>query len=229
MKIQTCNLEGTEMRITSTKDRRPVISLFGDPNRKRLIREKLAEETKDDFRYSKPKMALLWGAGAGVSALAGVGIAKAWETIGLPVNSQLVGMAIGGAVGAASTYFALGDQVNDKVRLGATLAAGAAGAAAWNHFHLNGLKEGLGMAVGSAIGIAVGHHSVPEKDRGLLTGAALGTLGMGLFHVGSIVGATGTPLGAAGAALFPIIGGTAGWYVASGLRTGKAEEIASRI
>lgn len=204
-------------------------ALLGRPGRRQAIQQRLQEETKDQFMYSKPKMALLWGAATGASALAGVGISKAWDALALPVNSQVVGMAIGGAVGAATTYFALGDNVDNKIRLGATVAGAAAGAAAWNHFGLLGLKEGLGMAVGSAIGIGVGVHSVPEENRSVLTNAGMATLGVGFCHSAGIVGATGTPLAIAASAIYPVLGGAVGYWVARGMRAEKAREIARRI
>ncbi|MBN9418884.1 MAG: hypothetical protein J0I12_25760 [Candidatus Eremiobacteraeota bacterium] len=184
------------------------------PTRKQVLQE-LA---RDEFQYSRPKMTGLWGAAAGASALAGVGVSKLWELAHLPTNFGPAGMLIGGGVGAAATYFALGDKVDMPKRLGISLAVGAGAAVAWNHFGLNGLKEGVGMAIGGGIGAYVGAKSMPKGQDGLLNRLGAATWGLGICHVAGILGATGGGTGMFALGAFPLIGGVAGDNMAQGNR-----------
>jgi hypothetical protein len=188
-------------------------------------KQKLDELASDQFQYSRPKMVGLWAAAGGAAGLAGLGVSKIWDLAHLPTNFGPAGMLIGGSVGAAATYFALGEEVPMPKRLAVSLAAGAGSALAWNHFGLAGLKEGLGMAIGGTIGAYVGAKSVPEGQDSLLNTMAGATFGFGLMHVAGIVGATGGGLGVAGASMFPILGGAAGDIIAKGNRRAMARQL----
>lgn len=202
------------------------VPFLGLPNPQvaRRKKEKLDQLAQDEFQYSKGKMTALWGAGAGAAGLAGVGVSQLWDLAKLPTNFGPAGMLIGGGLGAAATYFALGEQVPTRTRLAVSLAAGAGAAAAWNHFGLAGLKEGVGMAIGGGIGAYLGAKSVPAGQDSLINRVAGATFGVGLCHVAGIVGATGGGLGMAGASLFPVLGGAAGNIIAKGNRRVKARE-----
>ena len=179
-------------------------------------KQRVKELAKDEFQYSQVKMAGLWGAAAGASGLAGLGVSKIWDLAHLPTNFGPAGMLIGGGIGAAATYFALGDKVEMPKRLGISLAVGAGAALAWNHFGLNGLKEGVGMAIGGGIGAYVGAKSLPKGQDTLINRVGMATYGLGICHVSGIIGATGGGLGVAGVSLFPAIGAFAGGTIAKG-------------
>lgn len=182
------------------------------PTRKQVLKE-LA---RDEFQYSRPKMVGLWGAAAGASALAGVAVSKIWELASLPSNFGPAGMLIGGGIGAAATYFALGDKVEMPKRLGISLAVGAGAAVAWNHFGLNGLKEGVGMAIGGGIGAYVGAKSMPKGQDGIINRLGAATYGLGICHVAGIIGALGGGAGNFALGAFPLIGAVAGDTIAQG-------------
>lgn len=181
-------------------------------------KQRLQQLAQDEFQYSRPKMTGLWGAATGASALAGLGVSKIWDLANLPSNFGPAGMLIGGGIGAAATYFALGDQVEMPKRVGISLAVGAGAALAWNHFGLNGLKEGVGMAIGGGIGAYVGAKSLPKGQDTLLNRLGAATYGVGLCHVAGIVGATGGGAGLFAVGAFPILGGIAGDTIAKGNR-----------
>lgn len=172
----------------------------------------------DEFQYSRPKMTLLWGAAAGASALAGMAVDKVWNLANLPTNFGPAGMLIGGSVGAAATYFALGDKVEMPKRLAVSLAVGAGAALAWNHFGLNGLKEGVGMAIGGGLGAYVGAHSMPKGQDTLFNRLGAATWGLGICHAAGIIGAIGGGAGVFGVCAYPLIGGLAGDLMARGNR-----------
>ncbi|MGE0494640.1 MAG: hypothetical protein AB7S38_35855 [Vulcanimicrobiota bacterium] len=198
-----------------------------DPARraKRLAaREQVRQLAQDEFQYSRPKMVGAWAAAGAASAAAGVGIGQAWKALALPTNFGPAGMMIGGALGAAATYWALGDKTDRTVRLGVSAAVGVASAVAWHSLGLAGLQEGMGMAVGGAIGAYVGAKSAPEGSS-WWEHAAAATYGVGICHVAGIVGATGSVAGMVGASLFPVLTGASG-YLLSGVNIrGKVREL----
>lgn len=185
--------------------------------------ERLDALAADKFQYSQAKMAGLWATGSAAAGLAGLGVSKLWDLAQLPANFGPAGMLIGGGIGAAATYAALGDEVPRTQRVVVSLAAGAGSALAWNHFGLAGLKEGVGMAIGGSIGAWLGAKSVPEGSSGLsrLAGAVYG---VGLCHAAGIVGATGGGLGVAGAIGYTVLGGLSGNFLAQGNRRVKARQ-----
>lgn len=197
--------------------------------RKKTIKKELNALAKDEFQYSRSKTAALWGIGAGASALAGVGVAQAWNALSLPDNFGPAGMLIGGGLGALSTYAALGKEVPFKKRLALSLLAGAGSAALWNAAGMAGLKEGMGMAIGAGIGATVGKMSLPEEEASFLNTAAGAIMGVGVCHVAGIVGATGTTLGLVGASLFPVVGAATGYQIAKGNRRVKGRKIRAQM
>ncbi len=193
-------------------------ALLRTPQQLPTRKQQLKELAQDEFQYSRPKMTALWGAATGASALAGVGVSKLWDLANLPTNFGPAGMLIGGGIGAAATYFTLGDKVEMPKRLGISLAVGAGAALAWNHFGLNGLKEGVGMAIGGGIGAYVGAKSLPKGQDSLINRAGAALYGVGLCHVAGIVGATGGGAGMFALGAFPLIGAVAGDTIAKGNR-----------
>ncbi len=195
---------------------------------RRQIKKELDVLAKDQFQFSRPKMALMWGLGAGAAGLAGIGIQEAWKALDLPTHFGPAGMLIGGFIGGATTYLMIGDDLPLAKRLGLSVAAGAGAAALYHTAGLQGVKEGVAMTVGGAIGAAVGYHSLPDENKSVLNALAAGTFGLGICHVAGIVGASG-PMGKVGAALFPVLGATAGHWIATGNRHHKADEIRARL
>lgn len=132
-----------------------------------------------------------WGAAMAGSYLAGTLVNAGWQALGFAPTANLgpVGMAIGGGIGAAATFFMTYQSLGKLKAAGAALAAGTLSAVAWNSLGLAGLREGLGMAIAGGVGVAVGLQSVPQENRSLLGTLGLATLGLGLCHSAGIVGA----------------------------------------